>query len=176
MKFLTHAFPPCVLLDSRLVRLVSLVCFMNECSITVPKINIFDHKTYPDIVTSIEYDVSLMVLSRYAPKWLLGSKRFTNDLHMNIETDVPTSVIGSLSAGAKYLPPISLDKSLVMDAWDDFHIRALRSWDRTIVKLVESDDDGLEENKNSNKADTFYRIPVPFAVKDRARPLARDYV
>ena len=133
--FLTHAYPPHILLNNRLVRFVSVCCFVYECTITVPKINIFDATTYPDIVTSIDYDLAFMVLSRFAPEWLLGSKRFTNHLHSNLNIEIPDNVSGSLSAGAKYISPISINKSLVMECWDDFHTRALRSWDRTKDQL-----------------------------------------
>jgi hypothetical protein len=176
MSFLTHAFPPCVLLHPRLVRWVSMCVFIFDCTITIPKINIFDANTYPDTVTMIDNDIALSVLSRFAPEWLLGSMRFTNQLHSNLNVNIPKEIIGSLSAGAKYIRPISFKKSLVRDAWDDFHVRASRSWDRTLSQLYnvwgkpefvlehELPTEKIEE-KYDIDTDPFYKVPIPYVMR-----------
>ena len=50
-RFLCVSFPTSVLLDSRLVPLVRLCCVVMSLLHAVPKFNIFDYTTYPDLVT-----------------------------------------------------------------------------------------------------------------------------
>ena len=78
----------------------------------MPKFNIFDYTTYPDLVVKMEQDLAFMVLSRFAPKWLLACRRFTNRLHSNLEIEVPQKVVNTFLAGLKYISPIAMKKSL----------------------------------------------------------------
>ena len=118
--FLCMSFPPAILLNPHLRRLVQLVCVVFEFSTSKPKFNYFDYTTYPDLVVRVEQDLLFMVMSRFAPKWLLGSCRFTNRLHSNLEIEVPKEVVDTFSAGLKYLSPIAMKKSLVKESWSEF--------------------------------------------------------
>ena len=73
MRFLCMSFPPSTLLNSRLVRLVQLVCIVFSCLYHDPKFNIFDYTTYPDLSVRVEQDLLFLILSRFAPDWLVGS-------------------------------------------------------------------------------------------------------
>ena len=149
--------------------------FLYECSIAVPKMDIFDSNTYPDLVTMIDNDIALSILSRFAPEWLLGSKRFTNQLHSNLKFSILEEIIGSLSAGAKYIHPISFKKSLVRDAWDDFHVQASRSWDRTLSQVYDAWGQpefvlehempvAIIEEKYDIDTDPFYKVPILYVM------------
>src|SRR5258706_836978 len=126
--FLCSSFSPSILLNPRLRSLVQVCCLVFVFSTASPKINIFDHTTYPDLVVRVEQDLLFMVMSRFAPKWLLGCRRFTNRLHSNLEIELPQKVVDTFSAGLKYLSPIAMKKSLVKDSWSEFCDRALKSW------------------------------------------------
>jgi hypothetical protein len=173
-RFLSMSFSPSILLDRRLRRLAQFCCLVYECTIASPKINILDYSTYPDISVLIEFDILFTVMSRFAPKWLLSSRRFTNRLHSNVDIDIPKEVIGTFSAGLKYISPIYINKNLVKEAWSDFETRAHRSWYQ-----VEFPEQELEDLKNEKKStDPFYNLPIPFKSKDpkHTKPLGEDFV
>jgi hypothetical protein len=165
MRFLCMSSPPSILLNCRLAPLVQFCCLVFSISTTMPKYNIFDYTTYPHLSTLVEQDLLFLVTSRFAPQWLLGSRRFTNSLHSNLEIAIPDKVVGTFSAGLKYISPIAMKKSLVKESWNDFCDRAYRSWDSAHLTLTESDLEKLKET-----TDPFYLIPVPFNLKGRAAP------
>jgi len=161
--FLCLSFPPLVLLDSRLRRVVQLCCLVISLSTSLLKINIFDHTTYPEICILVEQDLLHLVLSRFAPKWLLGSRRFTNRLHHNLDIEVPEHVITTFSAGLKYISPIALKKSLMKESWNEFLDQAYKQWD------VSSASEGVTW-ENMDLEDSFYNIPIPFILKGLVLP------
>src|SRR5258706_4672504 len=112
-RFLCMSLPPVSLLDPCLRPLVQICCLAFVFSTSTPKFNYFDYTTYLDLVVKVEQDLLFMVMSRFAPKWLLGSCRFTNRLHSNLDIDVPKIVVDTFLAGGKYLSPIVIKKSLV---------------------------------------------------------------
>ena len=114
--FLCMSFPTSVLMDFRLVLLVHLCCVVYCLLHAMPKFNIFDYTTYPDLVVKMEQDLAFMVMSWFAPKWLLGCHRFTNHLHSNLEIEVLSHVVNTFSAGLKYILPIAMKKSLVKES------------------------------------------------------------
>ena len=120
MHFLCMSYPPSILLDHLLHPLVQVCCLAFALCSSVLKFNIFDHTTYPLISTLIEQDLLFMVMSQFAPQWLLGSHRFTNWLHSNLEFEVPKEVIGTFLAGMKSILPIAMKKSLVLESWNEF--------------------------------------------------------
>jgi len=128
----------------------------------MPKINIFDHTTYLEISIYCEQDILFPVLSHFAPEWLLGSRRFTNRLHSNLDLDVPKRVIDTFSAGLKYISPIAMKKSLVKELWAEFCDRAYKSWDKSLASEMP-----MEE---LNPEDSFYNIPIPFVLKGLVEP------
>jgi len=130
MHFLCLSYPTSILLDRLLCPLIQVCCLAFTLCSSVPKFNIFDHTTYPLISTLIEQDL-LSLMSWFAPQWLLGSCRFTNWLHSNLEQEVPKEVIRTFSAGMKFISPIAMKKSLVLESWEEFCDRAYRSWDST---------------------------------------------
>ena len=77
-RFLCLSFPPSCILNTHLCSLIQLSCLVYALSTASPKFNIFDHMTYPDLSVKLEQDFLFMVFSRFAPQWLLGSRRFTN--------------------------------------------------------------------------------------------------
>ena len=160
-RFLCLSFPPSTLLNSRMVRLVQLCCVIFSCIHVTPKFNIFDYTTYPDLSVRMDQDFLFMVLSRFAPVWLLGSQRFTNCLHSNLEIEVPKHVIDSFSVGLKFISPIAMKKSLVKESWIEFCDRALKSWAG-----------GYHENdrENDSEEDPFFAIPIPFRLSGHVKP------
>jgi len=128
----------------------------------MPKINIFDHTTYPDISIYCEQDILFPVLSRFTPEWLLRSRWFTNQLHSNLDIDIPSKVISTFSAGLKYISPIAMKKSLVKESWAEFCDQAYKLWDRSSASEMP-----VEE---LNPEDSFYNIPIPFALKGLVLP------
>ena len=166
-RFLCMSFHPSTLLDSRMVRLVQLVCVIFSFIHADPKINIFDYTTYPDLSVLMEQDFFFLVLSRFAPSWLLGSRRFTNRLHSNLEIEVPKYVIDSFSAGLKYLSPIAMKKSLVKVSWAEFCDRAIKSWARGYHDV---DSDVGSDMENDSDKDPFYSLPIPFVLKGHVKP------
>jgi len=167
MRFLCSPFPPSTLLHKRLRSLVQICCLVFACTISVPKINIFDHTTYPEIVTMIEQDLLFMFMSRFAPEWLLSSRRFTNQLHYNIDIEVPKKVIDTFSVGLKYISPIALKKSLVKESWNEFCERALKLWDKSPTDSQKEIQDRLWEETIE---DPFFTIPIPFALLGEVKP------
>jgi len=165
LRFLCMSFPPHVLLNERLVPLVHLCCVLYSLFHATPKINIFDYTTYPDLVVYMEQDLALMVLSRFAPEWLLGCRRFTNVLHSNLEIELPKTVVDTFSAGLKYLSPIAMKKSLVKESWCEFTDRAFKSWAGGYHN-VDREDDPNE--------DPFYSIPIPFKLTGHVKPFDGD--
>ena len=119
-RFLSMSFPPLVLLNSHLRRLVQIVCMVFHCTVATPKFNILDYTTYPDLVIITEQDLAFFMMSWFAPQWLLGSRRFTNRLHSNLDIEVPEKVIATFSAGLKYISPIAMKKSLMKESWAEF--------------------------------------------------------
>ena len=107
-RFLCLSFPASTLLDLRLVLLVRLCCVVYSLLHAMPKYNIFNYTTYPDLVVKMEQDLAFTVMSRFAPKWLLGCCRFTNRLHSNLEIEVPSHVVDTFLAGLKYISPIAM--------------------------------------------------------------------
>ena len=146
-----------------MVRLVQLCCVIFSFIHVDPKINIFDYTTYPDLSVLMEQDFFFLVLSRFAPGWLIGSRRFTNRLHSNLEIEVPKYVIDSFSAGLKYLSPIAMKKSLVKVSWAEFCDRALKSWAGGYHE-IDSD------RENDSDEDPFYSLPIPFVLKGHVKP------
>ncbi len=144
--------------------LVQLCCLVHVLSTAMPKFNYFDYTTYPDLVVKVEQDLLFMVLSQFAPEWLLGSCRFTNHLHSNLDIEVPKIVVDTFSAGLKYLLPIAMKKSLVKESWTEFCNRALKSWARGRHL---NDNDG---DNDSSTEDPFYSIPIPFKLKGHVLP------
>ena len=164
--FLCLSFPPSILLNRHLVRLVQLCCVVYELSTSSPKFNIFDYTTYPDLVVRVEQDFLFMLLSRFAPEWLLSSRRFTNRLHSNLEIEVPKMVVDTFSAGLKYLSPIAIKTSLVKESWTEFCNRALKSWARGYHEIPNDDHD----RENDSDYDPFYHIPIPFKLSSHVLP------
>ena len=160
-RFLCLSFPPSSLLNDRLRPLVQICCLVYALVVSRPKINIFDYTTYPDLSVRIEQDLLFLVLSRFAPEWLLGSKRFTNRLHTNLEIEVPKTVVDTFSAGLKYISPIAIKKSIVKASWYEFCTQALRSWDNRTWEQVE---------KSKDSDDPFYSLPIPFKLSGWAKP------
>src|SRR5258706_11456083 len=158
------AFGPS-LLDPRLRPLVQLCCLVHVFSTATPKFNYFDYTTYPDLVVKVEQDLLFMVMSRFAPEWLLRSRRFTNRLHSNLDIEVPKIVVDTFSAGLKYISPIAMKKSLLKEAWTEFCDRALKS---LAGGRHLNDNDG--ENDDSSTEDPFYSIPIPFKLKGHVLP------
>jgi hypothetical protein len=163
-RFLCLSFPPSVLLDRRLRLLVQLCCVVISCTTAVPKFNILDYTTYPDCVTLVEQDLLFLVLSRFAPKWLLSCRRFTNVQHHNLEIEVPGKVIGTFSAGQKYISPIAMKKSLVKDSWTEFTDRAYKLWNQCGIEDLEP---GFKEKHTD---DAFFGTMVPFVLKGEVKP------
>jgi hypothetical protein len=56
-RFLCLSFPPSILLNRRLLPLVQICLVVFSCISTVPKFNILDYSTYPDISTLVEQDL-----------------------------------------------------------------------------------------------------------------------
>src|SRR5258706_25176 len=164
--FLCLSFLPSILLNRCLVQLVQLCCVVYELSTSSPKFNIFDYTTYPDLVVRVEQDFLFMLLSRFAPEWLLGSRRFTNRLHSNLEIEVPKMVVDTFSAGLKYLSPIAIKTSLVKESWTEFCNRALKSWARGYHEIPNDDHD----RENDSDYDPFYHIPIPFKLSSHVLP------
>ena len=165
MRFLCTAFSPSIVLHPSLRSLVQFCSLVYSCSTSMPKINIFDHSTFPDLSILVEQDILFMVLSRFAPEWLLRSCRFTNRLHSNLDIEIPSKVIGTFSAGMKYIPPIAMKKSLVKESWSEFHDRALHSWDSAGSAVSR-----LELEKMKDTMDPFFLIQVPFVLKGQVKP------
>ena len=136
---------------------------IHQSSTATPKFNYFDYTTYPDLVVRVEQDLLFMVMSRFAPRWLLGSCRFTNRLHSNLDIEVPKIVVDTFSAGLKYLTPIAMKKSLVKESWTEFCDRALKSWARGYHENV-------HDTENDSDEDPFYTIPIPFKLKGHILP------
>jgi len=163
--FLCTSFPPHVLLNERLVPLVRLCCVLYSCLHSTPKINIFDYTMYPDLLVYMEQDLALMVLSRFAPEWLLGCHRFTNALHSNLEIELPKTVVDTFLAGLKYLLPIAMRKSLVKESWCEFTNRAFKSWAGGYHNI---------DRENDSNEDPFYSIPIPFKLTGHVKPFDGD--
>src|SRR5258706_11871586 len=161
-RFLCMSLPPVSILNSRLRPLVQICCLVHVFSTTTPKINIFDYTTYPDLVVKVEQDLLFMVMSRFAPEWLLGSRRFTNRLHSNLDIDVPKIVVDTFSAGGKYLSPIVIKKILVKESWTEV-------FDRSLQSLAGGRHLNDREN-DSDDEDPFYSIPIPFKLKGHVLP------
>ena len=159
-RFLCMSLPPYVLLDDRLAPLVRL-CLVMYSSLCVTKINVFDYTTYPDLIIYVEQDIALKILSRFAPEWLLGCRRFTNQLHSNLDINVPKEVVDTFSAGLKYLSPIAMKKSLVKESWCEFTDRAFKSWAG-----------GYHDNdrENNPEEDPFYSMPILFKLTSFVKP------
>ena len=119
-QFLCMSFPASVLLNSALVPVVCMCCVIYTLIHAMPKLNILDYTTYPDLVIYMDQDLAFMVLSQLAPKWLLGCHRFTNHLHSNLEVKVPQKVVNTFLAGLKYILPIAMKKSVVKESWCEF--------------------------------------------------------
>jgi hypothetical protein len=170
MSFLFSSVPPSVLLDCRLDSIVPVMCFIFITQCILPKINIFDANTYPNLIVRIDYDIAVQVMCRFAPSWLLGSCRFTSRLHTNLEIDLPKEVVENLSAGLKFINPIEMKKGLVIDAWDNLCKRATSQWDQAYGNMIK---DHLAELEEGRSNDPFYGIPIPFEVakvgKDKKR-------
>jgi len=161
-RFLCLSLSPSVVLDSRLRSLVQVCCLVHVFSTATPKINIFDHTTYPDLVVRVEQDLLFMIMSRFAPKWLLGCRRFTNRLHSNLIVEVPKEVVDTFSAGLKYLSPIAMKKSIVKVSWSELCERAMKSWAG-----------GYHEetlDRENDEVDPFYAIPIPFKLSGFVEP------
>jgi hypothetical protein len=165
MRFLCVSYPPSILLDSSLRPLIQVCSLVYSLATAVPKFNIFDHATYPFLSTIVEQDLLHLIVSRFAPQWLLGSRRFTNQLHSNLDIEIPSKVVGTFSAGLKYISPIAMKKSLVKESWIEFCDQALRSWDSADSRLSKSELDKLKET-----TDPFYLIPIPFKLTGRVKP------
>jgi len=163
MCFLCMSYPPSILLDCLLHPLVQVCCLAFTLCSTVPKFNIFDHTTYPFISTLIEQDLLFTVMSQFAPQWLLGSCRFTNWLHSNLELKVLKEVVRTFSAGMKYILPIAMKKSLVLESWEEFCDQAYCSWDSVDSCPSKQELDELKES-----TDPFYLLPIPFKLKGLA--------
>ena len=116
---------------------------------------------YTTVSVKLEQDFLFMVFSQFAPQWLLGSRRFTNRLHSNLDIEVPKEVVNTFSAGLKYISPIAIKKSIVKELWNEFCTQALRSWDNShLYELQEKDD----------SSNPFYSIPVPFKLTGLVKP------
>ncbi len=160
--FLCLSLPPVSLLDSRLHPLIQICCLDFVLSTSTPKFNYFDYTTYLDLVIKVEQDLLFMVMSWFAPRWLLGSCRFTNQLHSNLDIEVPQMVVDTFLVGGKYLSPIVMKKSLVKESWTEFCDHTLKSWARSYH-------DNDREN-DSDDEDPFYSIPIPFKLKGHVLP------
>jgi hypothetical protein len=166
-RFLCLSFPPSILLNRRLLPLVQICLVVFSCITAVPKFNILDYSTYPDISTLVEQDLLFLVISRFAPDWLVGSRRFTNRLHNNLDLEIPEKVIGTFSAGLKYISPIAMKKSLVKESWIEFCDRAYRSWDSAHLRLDDSE-------KDKDSSDPFYLLPIPLKLSGQAKPYDKE--
>src|SRR5258706_5495417 len=160
--FLCSTLLPISLLDSRLHPLIQICCLDFVLSTSTPKFNYFDYTTYLDLVIKVEQDLLFMVMSWFAPRWLLGSCRFTNQLHSNLDIEVPQMVVDTFLVGGKYLSPIVMKKSLVKESWTEFCDHTLKSWARSYH-------DNDREN-DSDDEDPFYSIPIPFKLKGHVLP------
>src|SRR5258706_9496838 len=156
------SFSPASLLDSRLRPLVQICCLVHVLSTATPKFNYFDYTTYPDLVVKVEQDLLFMVMSRFAPEWLLRCRIFTNRLHSNLEVEVPKEVMDTFSAGLKYLSPIAMKKSLVKVSWTEFCERAMKSWAGGYHDQ--------ESDRENDDEDPFFTIPIPFKLSGFVEP------
>jgi hypothetical protein len=166
-RFLCLSFPPSILLNRCLLPLIQICLVVFSCISTMPKFNILDYSTYPDISTMVEQDLLFLIISRFAPNWLVGSHRFTNCLHNNLEIEVPEKVIRTFSARLKYISPIAMKKSLVKELWIEFCNQAYCSWDSAIYRLDESD-------KDKDSLDPFYLLPIPLKLSSQAKPYDKE--
>src|SRR5258706_2994962 len=164
-RFLCLSFHPSMLLNARLRRLVQICCVVYVLSMSTPKFHIFDYTTYPDLVVRMEQDLLFMILSRFAPEWLLSCRRFTSRLHSNLDVEVPKEVVDTFSAGLKYLSPIAMKKSLVKESWIEFTDRALKSWAGGYHE---------RDKENDSDEDPFYLTPIPFKLHGHVLPFEGD--
>jgi hypothetical protein len=84
-----------------------------------------------------------------------------------LDLEIPEKVIGTFSAGLKYISPIAMKKLLVKESWIEFCNQAYRSWDSAHLRLDDSD-------KDKDSSDPFYLLPIPLKLSGQAKPYDKE--